>query len=640
MKSLPVLLAAGLAAAATPALSQTTSKSPPGSPAPAAAPAPARESPAARSPAAPAQPTAADARAFVEEANADLKRLWVRSGTADWIKATYITDDTERNAAALNEDVMAYLSKAIRASVRFDGVDADANTKRMLWLLRIASALPAPSDPAKRAELAAIASRLEGIYGKGKWCGAPPAAARGAKSAPRCRDLQDLEEVLAKSRSYDTLLDAWTGWHTISREMRPLYERLVTLSNEGAREIGFDDLGALWRAGYDMPAQEFERETDRLWQQVKPFYDELHCYARARLQTVYGKGRVPDGKPIPAHLLGNMWAQEWSNLYPLLEPFKGQASLDVDAALKRQKYDATRMVKLGEAFFTSLGLEKLPQTFWERSLFTKPRDREVVCHASAWDVTFSNDLRIKMCIRPKEEDLITIHHELGHNFYQRAYVELPVLFQNGANDGFHEAIGDAIALSITPGYLKQVGLITAEPKDDKGLLNVQMKRALDKVAFLPFGKLIDQWRWDVFSGKVAPEDYNASWWALRRKYQGVDAPVSRSEKDFDPGAKYHIPANVPYTRYFLAHVYQFQFHKALCDAAGWKGPLHACSIYGSKEAGKKLEAMLALGASRPWPDAFEALTGTRQADASALLEYFAPLRKWLREQTKGAQCGW
>lgn len=598
-----------------------------------------------------AKPTAAEAKAFVARVNTDLKRLWIRSSTAEWIKSTYITDDTERNAAALNEDVMAYLSVAIRDAVRFDGVDADPETARMLKLLKIASPLPAPSDPGRRAELAALAARLEGIYGKGKYCkpaqakAGPGAAAQvrtasAAAAGETCQDLQELEETLAKSRDYDVLLDAWTGWHGISREMRPLYERYVALGNEGAKEIGFRDLGELWRAGYDMTPAAFEQDTDRLWNEVKPLYDQLHCYVRARLTKRYGPAKVPPGKPIPAHLLGNMWAQDWANLYPIVEPYQNQPSLDVDAALKRKEWDPTKMVKTGEAFFTSLGLAQLPATFWERSQFTKPRDREVVCHASAWDVTFSADLRIKMCIRPLEEDLVTIHHELGHNYYQRAYVDLPVLFQNGANDGFHEAIGDAIALAITPGYLKSLGLIREVPKDDRGVVNVQMKRALEKIAFLPFGKLIDQWRWDVFSGKVTPANYNASWWELRRKYQGVDAPVGRSEEDFDPGAKYHIPANVPYTRYFLAHVYQFQFYKAMCDAAGHRGPLHTCTFFGSKEAGKKLDAMLAMGASQEWPAAFEALTGTRQADASALLEYFAPLRAFLEKENAGQRCGW
>jgi peptidyl-dipeptidase A len=577
--------------------------------------------------------TADGARQFATRVNDELKRLWVKQATAEWIKATYITDDTERNAASVNEEVMAYLSQAIKEAARFKDVQGvDADSARVLRLLRLSSALPAPNEPDKRAELASIAAKLEGLYGKGKYCG------KDGKGT--CKDLGELSDVMAKSRDYNTLLESWVGWHTISQPMRPLYERLVTLSNEGAQEIDFKDLGALWRSNYDMPPEAFEQEAQRLWGQVKPLYDDLHCYVRARLAKQYGEDKVPAGKAIPAHLLGNMWAQEWNNIYGLVEPYQGQPSLDVDAELKKQKYDAVRMVKMGEGFFTSLGLNPLPETFWQRSQFTKPKDREVVCHASAWDVTYANDLRIKMCIKPTEEDLVTIHHELGHDYYYTYYYKLPVLFQQGANDGFHEAIGDAITLSITPGYLKQVGLLKEVPKGDKGLINLQMKDAMEKVAFLPFGLLVDQWRWEVFSGRVKSADYNASWWALREKYQGVRAPVERSEQDFDPGAKYHVPANVPYTRYFLARILQFQFHRALCQAAGHQGPLHECSIYGNKEAGKRLQAMLELGASKPWPDALTALTGQREMDASAMLEYFTPLRQWLREQNKGQKCGW
>jgi len=568
--------------------------------------------------------------------NAELLRLWVRASTAEWIKATYITDDTERNAAALNEDVMAYLSKTIPQAARFDGVQADPDTARMLKLLKLSSMLPAPSDPAKRRELAELAARLDGMYGKGKYC---PPATGGAEA--KCLDLQDLEEILAKSRDPKALEEAWAGWHAISREMRPLYVRFVELANEGAREIGFSDLGALWRSNYDMAPAALEKDVDRLWGEVKPFYEELHCYARGRLQQKYGKAVVPDGKPIPAHLLGNMWAQQWDQLYPDLEPFPGVGSIDLDAALVAQAYDPVKMTRTAEAFFTSLGLDPLPATFWERSMLTKPRDREVVCHASAWDVTFSNDLRIKMCIRPKEDDFITIHHELGHNYYQRAYVHLPVLFQDSANDGFHEALGDTISpLSMTPSYLKQVGLAKEVSADPKAVINFQLKKALEGVAFLPFGRMMDQWRWDVFAGKVKPDQYNAHWWDLKRKFQGVDAPGARSEADFDPGAKYHIPANVPYLRYFMARIYQYQFHQALCKASGSKVPLHECSIYGSKAAGERLAAMMALGKSRPWPEAMKAITGQERADAAPMLAYYKPLRDWLKKQNKGRKCGW
>ncbi len=581
--------------------------------------------------AAEAPPTPQDAKAFAHRTDEELKKLSVRQATADWISKTYITDDTERNVTACTSDLLAYQTRATLDSARFRGLKLDPETERMLYLLRVSSPMIAPSDPKERDELAGLSAKMEGMYGKGKWCGGP---------AKKCLDLQELSNILKQSRNPDELLDAWTGWHTISRDMRPLYARLVTLSNDGVREVGFKDTGDLWRSAYDMPPEEFEKETDRLWQQLRPLYEQLHCYVRGRLNKQYGDKVAPAHGPIPAHLLGNMWAQEWGNIYPLVEPYPGVANLDVDAGLKKRGYDELKMVKTGEAFFTSLGLDPLPATFWERSMFKKPRDRDVVCHASAWDVLFDNDLRIKMCVEIKEEDLVTIHHELGHDYYFHYYYKLPFLFQQGANDGFHEAIGDALTLSMTPGYLKQLGLIDQVPNDKKGLINFQMKNALDKIAFLPFGKLIDQWRWDVFSGKTKTTDYNKAWWDLRLKYQGVAPPVARSEKDFDPGAKYHIPANVPYTRYFLARILQFQFHRALCQAAGFKGPLHECSIYGNKAAGRKLKAMLALGASKPWPEALEVLTGQRRMDATALTEYFAPLEAWLKEQNAGQKCGW
>ncbi len=581
----------------------------------------------------PGPPAAAEARAFLERVDAEYRRLSLRAQTADWVNKTYITLDTERLAAWANEELMAFLSGAVRQSLRFRSLELDPPSRRQLELLRLVTDLPpAPRDPRRRAELAEAGARLGSLYGSGKWCGKD---GRGP-----CRDLGQLEEVMARSRDWDELLDAWVGWRTVSPPMRPLYERLVALSNQGAREIGFADVGVQWRSGYDMRPDAFAAETERLWQELRPLYQSLHCYVRARLQQAYGADRVKDGAPIPAHLLGNMWAQTWEHVYPLVEPFPGVGSLDVDAALRAQDWDPARMVKAGEAFFGSLGFAPLPATFWQRSMLVKPRDREVECHASAWDLDNRGDLRIKMCIRQTEEDLLVIHHELGHNYYQRAYEHLPFLFQNGANDGFHEAIGDALVLSATPAYLRKLGLVGEVPVDERAAVNVQMKRALQQVAFLPFGLLVDRWRWDVFAGKVGPERYNAAWWELRTRYQGVAPPVPRTEADFDPGAKHHVPANVPYTRYFLAHVLQFQFHRAMCRIAGHTGPLHACSIHGEADVGRRFAAMLALGASRPWPDALEALTGERRMDAGAVLEYFAPLRRFLDEQNRGRTCGW
>jgi len=585
-----------------------------------------------------AAPPAEDASAFVTKVDADLRKLWTNSSRASWINQNFITDDTEAISAAAEEASMEYLNHTIKDSMRFAGLKLPADVARQLQLLRVSSALPAPSDPKKRAELAEIEVWMTSTYGKGKYC--PERLAKDPKAKQKCLSLNDLEGILEKSRKYDELTDAWQGWHAIAVPMRDKYRRFVELGNEGAKEIGFKDMGELWRAGYDMSPEAFEADTERLWNQVKPLYEKLHCYVRGRLRDVYGKDKITDKGPIPAHLLGNMWAQEWANVYDLVVPYKSEPSLDVSKKLRDKKVSAKDMVRMGERFFTSLGLDPLPETFWQRSLFEKPQDRDVVCHASAWDVNFNNDLRIKMCIQPKEEDLITIHHELGHDYYYHYYYKLPILFQAGANDGFHEGIGDTLALSVTPTYLKDLGLLDKVPTGDKGDINFLMKQALEKIAFLPFGKLIDQWRWDVFSGKIAPADYNKAWWALRLKYQGVVPPVARSESDFDPGAKYHVPANTPYTRYFLARIYQFQFHRALCAAAGHKGPLYTCSIFGSKPAGDKLKAMLAMGASRPWPEALKAISGESRGDAEALITYFAPLEKWLDEQNKGQTCGW
>ncbi|EDM75795.1 peptidyl-dipeptidase A [Plesiocystis pacifica SIR-1] len=591
------------------------------------------EGDAAKAEGAEAKPSAEEAKAYVAEVDAKLREVWTAESKAQWAHATDITDEHEKAVAEASVASMTYLNGAIAGATKFAGVEADADTMRQLQLLRIASSLPAPADEQKRKELAEVATKLDSMYGTGKWdC--------EDEAKQDCKDMGDAVEVLATSDDYDELLRAWEGWRTISPAMRPKYQRFVELSNEGARDIGFADTGELWRSGYDMSAAEFEAEMERLWQQVKPLYTQLHCHVRAKLAETYGADKVPADGMIPAHLLGNLWAQEWPNVYRHMEPHPGQPSIDVTEGLKKAKFDELEMVKTAEGFFTSLGLDPLPETFWERSLFLQPPDRDVQCHASAWDVDFNNDLRIKMCIKVGMEDFVTIHHELGHNYYYHYYYDKPVLFQQGAHDGFHEGIGDTLALSVTPKYLVDMGLLDEVSEDPKAVINKQMADGLEKIAFLPFGLLIDRWRWGVFSGEIEPAEYNAAWWKLRNEYQGVAAPVERTEDHFDPGAKYHIPANTPYSRYFLARILQFQFHKALCAAAGHEGPLHTCSIYGSKEAGEKLQAMLAMGSSKPWPDALEAVAGTRQMDAGALLEYFEPLQSYLEEQNAGRTCGW
>jgi peptidyl-dipeptidase A len=600
-----------------------------------------------------AQPTVEDARQFLDQTNADLLKLVTAASHAQWTAETNITEDTEATSALLNEQATARTLAITAESHRFDHLQLPPQLRRQIMLLQV-NAPAAPKDPKLLAEQTQLAAQLTGMYGKGKYCPTPD----------NCMGIDAVSNIMAHSRDPEELTKLWVGWHAVGAPMRDKYARFMDLQNIGARELGYHDTGELWRAGYDMTPAEFSAEVERAWKQLEPLYRELHTYVRARLIAKYGKAAERGDGMIPAQLLGNMWAQEWGNIYDIVAPTDAKLAqfkpVDLESALKKQiaeKDPATApafvadadltsdkghaaslaagkaMVHYGEDFFKSLGFPPLPATFWERSQFVHPRDSEVVCHASAWDVNFVEDLRVKMCIEVNADYFTTVHHELGHNFYQRAYNKQPFLFRNGANDGFHEAIGDSIALSITPAYLKTLGLTDSEPPAEADI-PLQLRTALDKVAFLPFALALDKWRWEVFSGQIKPADYNKAWWQLRAEYQGVAPPVERTEADFDAGAKNHVPTNVPYVRYFLARIYQFQFYKAMCDASGYKGPLNRCSFYGSKAAGEKLGRMLEAGQSRPWQETLKEMTGTDHLDAGPMLEYFAPLYAWLKEQNR------
>jgi len=576
----------------------------------------------------PPAPTAADAVAFLDDVEAQYTDLIEEYARTNWVNSTYINYDTDWLVANIEARLTELGVKYAQEAVKYDGVDVDAAARRKLELLKLALTLPAPQRPGAAQELAEITTRLASTYGTGK-------IEFDGRTVPQ----SETETLMRTLRDPAQLEEVWTKWHDYAQGMKTDYARMVEIANEGARELGYADVGTFWRSGYDMTAPQFADEVDRLWRQVKPLYDDLHCYVRGKLNEHYGDGAVPLDEPIRADLLGNMWAQGWLPIYDLVAPAGTSTDIDLDRLLVDKGYDPVKMVKTGEEFFSSLGFEPLPETFWERSQIVRPEGREVVCHASAWDLDARDDLRIKMCTEVNAEDFRTVHHELGHNYYQRAYKDQPALFRGGANDGFHEAIGDTVMLSITPEYLQQIGIIDRVPdaSQDLGLL---LQQALDGVSFLPFGLLVDKWRWQVFSGELTPDTYNSGWWALRTQYQGVRPPVERGREAFDPGAKYHIPANTPYMRYFLARVLQYQFYKAACDQAGWTGPLHRCSFFGSKEVGTRLNAMLALGQSKPWPEALEAFTGQRQIDGSAILAYYAPLSAWLKEQNTGKTCGW
>ncbi|KAI1884165.1 hypothetical protein AGOR_G00223630 [Albula goreensis] len=601
--------------------------------------------------------TEAGARLFADAYNSTAEEVFFSSTSASWTYNTNLTDHNSKQQVAASLERQAFTeawgkkAKELFSDALVDSF-SDPLLKKQIKRINILGA--ANLRQAEREKLNSILSSMSNIYSTAKVC--LPGKTENCWSLepahghhfavqppllPRSHQIDDLMDLMATSRSYKKLLYAWEGWHNNSGvPLKELYSEFVKLSNKATRMDGFSDTGAYWRSWYESPS--FQDDLEQLYRQVEPLYKNLHAFVRRRLYQHYGPKYINLRGPIPAHLLGNMWAQTWNNIYDMMVPFPDKPNVDVTNAMKEQDWNATHMFRVSEEFFTSLGLIPMPQTFWDRSMLEKPADgREVVCHASAWDFYNREDFRIKQCTTVTMEQLFTVHHEMGHIQYYLQYRDQPVSFRRGANPGFHEAIGDVLALSVsTPKHLREIGLLDDLPDDPDSDINYLLKMALGKMAFLPFGYLIDQWRWGVFSGRIPPERYNAEWWYLRTKYQGICPPTQRSEEHFDAGAKYHIPGNTPYIRYFVSFILQFQFHERLCKAANHTGPLHKCDIYRSKAAGDILVKVLSAGSSKPWPDVLQEALGTNKMDAGPLMNYFGPITQWLQEQNKNETLGW
>ena len=579
-------------------------------------------------------PSNQDLEEFLANVESENKKDGPVIYSASWISSNFITYDSQKVIADYGTKSTLKSLERSREAASFDGLDTSKENQRMLNILKSSFVMPPPLDEELASELSEITTSLEAMYGSGEYC----------FDDEECYDLEAFESIIDNSRDPKELLRAWEGWHEIGKPMKPMYMRMVDIGNQGSVDLGYEGLSDLWFSKYDMPAEDFLDDTDRVWSEVKPLYDALHCHVRAKLNEHYGDEVISKTGPLPVHMLGNMWGQSWSNIYDLVYEEKPDSKyIDVTKIINEKSLSEIEMVEYAEDFFISMGFKPLPETFWERSLFVKPRDRSVVCHASAWNLDpANNDLRIKMCIEKNEEDFITIHHELGHIFYYQAYNHIPTVFQAGANDGFHEAFGDLLTLSITPDYLVDIGFISKDDAEEakQDPIGLLMKQALDGVVIVPWALMLDKWRSGVFDGEIDESNLNSSWWSLREEYQGINTSNERSENYFDPGAKYHIPGNTPYTRYYLASIMQYQFHEALCNLIDYDGYLHECSIYGNKEAGDRIITTMAMGQSLPWQDAFENLTGSRQLSGKSIMNYYAPLKEWLDEENKNRTCGW
>ncbi|KAF8795130.1 Angiotensin-converting enzyme-like protein [Argiope bruennichi] len=562
-----------------------------------------------------------------------------KASIASWNYQSNLTEPNKEAMLKMQREVAKLAKETWKNATSFAWKEfKDKNATAYRWFKSLSVLGTAALHDDKFAELGKLIADMQDVYAKAKIC-------RFNSSDSKQCDLSlepELTEILINSRNEAELKHVWTKWRDVSgKVVKDKFLRYVNLSNEAACLNGFKDNGEMWREAYE--SDSFVEEIEELWNVIRPFYEQLHAYVRRKLIQRYPRSGIkPDG-PIPAHLLGNMWAQKWGNIFDIVKPYPKKKFIDVTDAMEEKIMTPLDMFKMSEEFFTSVGLKKMTPEFWERSIIEKPKNREMVCHASAWDFSDGKDFRIKMCTRVNMEDFITVHHEMGHIEYDMYYAPLPSVFRRGANPGFHEAIGDVIALSVaTPKHLKEVDLLEEVSEDEESDINTLMQTALGKIAFLPFGYLIDAWRWKVFDGSIKRDELNAKWWEFRLKYQGLCPPVKRTNDDLDAAAKYHVIANVPYIRYFVSHVIQFQFHKALCDAAGHKGPLHKCDIYKNKKAGQLLGDMLSLGRSVHWNEAMRVITqgATHKMNAKPLVEYFAPLLKWLKIQNKNETLGW
>ncbi len=575
---------------------------------------------------------------FLDESENTLGPLLIKSNLAQWTYAIDINNKNKKKAEKANIELQNQLTTILAKIQHIDKTKLNESQLRILKRLSLANNIPTPPAYLDRTILNTNLSKLSSSYQQGHYC--PPSSVQntsskqGLKTKPTCLNLREINYQLANESNAEILAELWLAWHEITKNMKVSFSQVVETANKAAQYKQYRDLSHYWQSKYETPARQHKHDFTQLWQQVKPLYKDLHCYVATQLQTHYKPPTMPKDNSIPIHLLGDLWAQSWLPVLPLIRPEAPTNSLQT--ALLDANYTPKKMVKTAEQFFISLGFSPLPLSFWHRSVFTKPKDTNSNCQASAWSIDGKEDLRLKMCININQDDFYTVHHELGHHFYQRSYQQQRLFFRDGAHDGFHEAVGDAIALSITPSYLNEIGLSSkTQPQD---AISPLLEKALTTIPLIAYAYIADIWRWQVFGGEIEKKDWNKHWWNLRKQEQGIIAPHTRTEKYIDALAKYHLANNIPYSKYFFAAILQFQIHQQLCLDIGHQGQLHKCSIYGNKKAGQRLKKLLEQGASLPWSEQLKQFNGQEKMDGKALVNYFLPLHTWLKRKNEGQEC--
>jgi len=580
---------------------------------------------------------------FIQTAEEELRQSAVRSTFASWNYESNITDATQKVSDRATEAASLLTKKLGKEAQKFDIAQIqNLDVKRKLKLMKNIGTAALPKQQLK--EFIELTTNMGKAYSTAK--------VLDRETGQKSLSLEpELTTILARSRDPATLRYYWEQWREQSgKKIRNMYHKYVGLYNQAAKANGFVDASLMKVSAYE--SDTFQQEMEDTWQGLRPLYQQLHAYVRTKLGEHYGPDVVPGRGPLPAHLLGNMWAQSWNNIADILRPFPTKPSINVTGEMIRQGWTPRKMFEKADDFFQSMGMDPMPPKFWSGSILEKPKDgRELTCHASAWDFYNGEDFRIKQCTRVNQEDFVTVNHEMGHVQYFLQYNNQSYLYRDGANPGFHEGVADILSLAVgTATYFQKLGLLGEEVDigDEETNINILFDMALERIAFLPFGYLVDKFRWDVYSGRTSLDNMNCHWWKLRHEIQGLAPPGPRDNSQFDAGAKYHVAGDVGYVRYFTAFIYEFQFYRALCLESGDyvpgdpKKPLHRCNFYGNTAAGDKLRAMLQMGASRPWMEAMEKMTGQRAMSTKAIREYFGPLETWLQQENRraGVEVGW
>ncbi|XP_075996407.1 angiotensin-converting enzyme 2 [Genypterus blacodes] len=586
------------------------------------------------------------AREFLKKFDQEASKRMYQYSLASWAYNTNITKENSDNLGAEGQSWSDFYTKMSEESQQFPLSDiTDPEIKLQLISLQDKGA--GALTPDKAAHLSKVMSEMSTIYSTATVC--------LMDDHFNCQTLEPgLEDVMANSRDYFERLHVWEGWRReVGKRMRPLYEDYVDLKNEAAKLNDFEDYGAYWRSNYETIEEDSRYKYTQhqlmddvraIYKEILPLYKELHAYVRSKLMDVY-PGRIHPQGPLPAHLLGDMWGRFWTNLYALSVPYPHKEDIDVSKTMVAKGWTERQLFKEAEAFFMSVGLYKMNENFWNDSMLEKPDDgRKVVCHPTAWDMGNGEDFRIKMCTKVNMDDFLTVHHEMGHNQYQMAYSNLSYLLRDGANEGFHEAVGEIMSLSAaTPSHLQALGLLPVDfTSDNETEINFLLKQALTIVATLPFTYMLEEWRWQVFDGNITKDEWMQRWWEMKREMVGVVEPVPRDETYCDPPALFHVSGDYSFIRYFTRTIYQFQFQKALCEAANHTDDLFKCDITNSTAAGDKLRKMLELGRSKSWTRALDMISSEVKMDAAPLLEYFEKLQHWLVKENKknNRHVGW